>query len=116
MLWQTWMNIEKQNYNIILIITIVTTGQSLTVNNTNLEASTDCLKMHSCAVSIRIIIIEFMESRRIELYRWQFALECLNKYLMNVSIPGWCRCSDHAASLGISGVGTSCVHKVCNRT
>ena len=70
------MNIEKQNYNIILIITIVTTGQSLTVNNTNLEASTDCLKMHSCAVSV-IIIIEFMEARRIELYRRQFALECL---------------------------------------
>ena len=81
------MNIEKQNYNIILIITIVTTGQSLTVNNTNLEALTDCLKMHSCAVSI-IIIIEFMESRRIEFYRQQVALEFFNKYLLNILIPG----------------------------
>ena len=73
------MNIEKQNYNIILIITIVTTGQSLIVNNTNLEASTDCLKMHSRAVSI-IVIIEFMEARQIELYRQQVALEFFNKY------------------------------------
>ena len=81
------MNIEKQNYNIILIITIVTMGQSLIVNNTNLEASTDCLKMHSCTVSI-IIIIEFMEARRIELYRPQVALECFNNYLLNVLIPG----------------------------
>ena len=81
------MNIEKQNYNIILIITMFTTGQSLIVNNTNLEASTECLKMHSHAVSI-IIIIEFMEARRIEFDRRQVALECLNKYLMNISIPG----------------------------
>ena len=81
------MNIEKQNYNIISIITIVTTGQSLTVNNANLKASTDCLKMHSHAVS-KILIIEFMEARRIELYRRQFALECFNKYLLNILIPG----------------------------
>ena len=83
------MNIEKQNYNIILIITIVTTGQSLTVNNTNLEVSTDCLKMHSRAVSIIIIIIiEFMEARQIELYRQQVALEFFNKYLLIILIPG----------------------------
>ena len=68
------MNIEKQNYNIISIITIVTRRQSLTVNNTNLEASTDCLKMHSHAVSI-ILIIEFMEARRFELYRQQVAFK-----------------------------------------